>query len=423
MRRLELIRNGVLAAVLGIAVLPTGTAPAAQAAEPITIGFGMALTGGLAPNGKAALLAMQIWAEDTNAKGGLLGRPVKLIYYDDQSNPAVVPGIYTKLLDVDNVDLVVSGYATNMVAPAMPVIMAHQRTFLGLLGLAVNSQFHYDRYFSVTPTGGPQPKQSFSAPFFAVATAHQPKPQTLAIVGADAEFPKNAIEGAIALAKQDGFKVVYNQTYPPNTADFSPIVRAIQATNPDMVFVASYPPDTVGMIRAASEVGLKTKMFGGGMVGLQSTSIKMQLGPLLNGIVDYDFWLPFGALKTPATMDFLKEYQAKAGRSGVDPLGYYLPPFAYADLQILGDAVEGTKSLDQAKLADYLRSHSFDTVAGPVTFGPNGEWTEARVLEVQFQGVHGHDMAQFTEPKTEVILYPDRYKSGLLRFPYTEAQR
>jgi branched-chain amino acid transport system substrate-binding protein len=95
----------------------------AQAQNPITIGFGMALTGGLAPNGKAALLAMQIWEANVNANGCLLGRPVKLIYYDDQSNPATIPGLYTKLLDVDKVDLVISGYATNMIAPAMPIIM------------------------------------------------------------------------------------------------------------------------------------------------------------------------------------------------------------------------------------------------------------------------------------------------------------
>jgi branched-chain amino acid transport system substrate-binding protein len=145
---------------------------------------------------------MQIWAENTNARGGLLGRPVKLIHYDDQSNPALVPGIYTKLLDIDHIDLVVGGYATNTVAPAMPVIIAHNRTFLGLLALAVNSKFHYKRYFSIAPTGGPNPKESFSAPFFAVATALNPRPQTLAIVGADAEFPKNAIAGALAIAKR-----------------------------------------------------------------------------------------------------------------------------------------------------------------------------------------------------------------------------
>src|ERR1700722_12905992 len=116
-----------------------GAASAARAADdkqPITIGFGMALTGGLAAGGKSALLAMQIWQDQINAKGGLMGRPVKLVFYDDQSNPATVPALYTKLLDIDKVDLLVSGYATNMVVPALPVVMQHHMTFLGLLALA-----------------------------------------------------------------------------------------------------------------------------------------------------------------------------------------------------------------------------------------------------------------------------------------------
>ncbi len=166
-------------------------------------------------------------------------------------------------------------------------------------------------YFSFTPTGGPEPKQSFAAGFFATAMAQSPKPQTLAIVGADAEFPHNAMDGARAIAKQDGLKIVYDKTYPPTTTDYTPIVRAIQATNPDLVLVCSYPPDTVGMIRAAHEVGLKAKLFGGGMVGLQSTAIKTQLGPLLNGIVDYDFWLPWSKLASPEAKAFLEQYQAK----------------------------------------------------------------------------------------------------------------
>lgn len=411
------------AALLAAMLAWTGLGPAQAADTPITIGLGMALTGGLAPNGKAALLAMQIWEEEINAKGGLLGRPVKLIYYDDQSNPATVPGIYTKLLDVDKVDLVISGYATNMIAPALPVIMQHKRTFLGLLGLSVNSEFNYPNYFSIGPTGGPKPKQSFSKGFFEVAMAQTPKPQTVAIVGADAEFPRNAIEGAHELAKEAGLKIVYDKTYPPTTADYTPIVRAIQATNPDLVFVASYPPDTVGMIRAASEVGLKAKLFGGGMVGLQATAIKAQLGPLLNGIVDYDFWLPVGSYATPEALDFLKRYQAKAPAAGVDALGFYLPPFAYADMQVLQAAVEGTKGLDQQKLADYLRSHTFKTVAGDIKFGPNGEWTEARVMEVQFQNVKGNDIEQFKDPKVEVVLWPPSLKSGEVIYPYGDAKK
>jgi branched-chain amino acid transport system substrate-binding protein len=391
---------------------------ASHAADPITIGLGMALTGGLAPNGKAALLAMQIWEEEINAKGGLLGRPVKLIYYDDQSNPSSVPGIYTKLLDVDKVDIVVSGYATNMVAPAMPVVMQHKRMFLGLLGLSVNSEFNYPNYFSIGPTGGPHPKQSFSKGFFEVAATLDPKPKTIALVGADAEFPHNALDGARELAKEAGLKIVYDKSYPPTTNDYSPIVRAIQATSPDLVFVASYPPDSVGMIRAASEIGLKARMFGGGMVGLQATGIKTQLGPLLNGIVDYDFWLPVGAFATPEALDFLKRYQAKAAGAGVDSLGFYLPPFAYSDMQVLQQAIEGTKGLDQQKLADYIRSHTFQTVAGPITFGPNGEWTEARVLEVQFANVKGNDVEQFKDPKVEVLLYPPALKDGTVITPY-----
>src|SRR5262245_37687448 len=160
-----------------------------RAAEPITIGFGMALTGGLAAGGKTALLAMQIWQDDVNAKGGLLGRPVKLVYYDDQTNPATVPGIYTKLLDVDKVDVIVSGYGTNMIAPAMPIAIQKDRLFLGLFGLDVNSEFHYPKYFSMLPTG-PDPTHAFPEAFFNVVLRGTPKPKTVAIVGADAEYPK-----------------------------------------------------------------------------------------------------------------------------------------------------------------------------------------------------------------------------------------
>ena len=160
---------------LALAGAASGFAGSARAqGKPITVGFGMALTGGLAPNGKAALLAMQIATEDINAKGGVLGRPLKLVYYDDQSNPSTVPGLYTKLMEVDKVDMLVSGYATNMVAPAMPVVMQKDRTFFGLLGLAVNTEFKYPRYFAIQPAGGPKPKEAFADGFFDVAMAQNP---------------------------------------------------------------------------------------------------------------------------------------------------------------------------------------------------------------------------------------------------------
>jgi len=239
----------------------------AQANDTMKIGFSMALTGGLAGAGKGALIAMQVWAEDVNAAGGLLGKQVELVYYDDQTNPANVPGIYTKLLDVDDVDFVVSGYGTNLIAPAMPIVMQRGLVFPSLFGLAVNEKFNYPNYFQIMPAG-PEPLTDWSKGFYTVAMAQDPPPKTIALVGADAEFAKNAVKGARIQAEELGLEIVYDESYHPKTADFTPIVNAIQARNPDMVFVGSYPPDSVGMVKAATEVGLKTKIFGGGMVGL-----------------------------------------------------------------------------------------------------------------------------------------------------------
>jgi branched-chain amino acid transport system substrate-binding protein len=405
---------------LALAGAAAGFAGSARAqGKPITVGFGMALTGGLAPNGKAALLAMQIATEDINAKGGVLGRPLKLVYYDDQSNPSTVPGLYTKLMEVDKVDILVSGYATNMVAPAMPVVMQKDRTFFGLLGLAVNTEFKYPRYFAIQPAGGPKPKEAFADGFFDVAMAQNPKPQTLAIVGADAEFPRNALDGVRAIAKRNNLKIVYDKTYPPTTADYTPVVRAVAATNPDIFFAASYPPDTVGLIRASHETGFKPKLYGGGMVGLQATAIKTQLGPLLNGIVVYDFWLPWAGFATDAGRDFLKKYQAKSADAGVDLLGYYLPPFGYAMMQVVEQAIVGAGGTDDAKLADFCHKNTFKTVVGDFKFNAEGEWETAQVMAVQFQGVQGNGVDQFKDPKTEVILWPAKDKTGDIVYPYT----
>ena len=165
--------GGVAGAALALAAM-IGPFGVAQAQEPIKIGFSMALTGPLAANGKQALLGMKIWEEEINAKGGLLGRPVKLVYYDDQTNPSTVPGIYTKLLDVDKVDLVLGPYATNMAAPAMPVIMQKGKMFIILFGLGVNTEFKYPKFFAMIPTG-PDTKPSFTEGFFEVAAAQKPK--------------------------------------------------------------------------------------------------------------------------------------------------------------------------------------------------------------------------------------------------------
>jgi branched-chain amino acid transport system substrate-binding protein len=394
---------------------------AAQTGEPIKIGYSMALSGGLGPNGRSARVAQKIWEEDTNAKGGLLGRPVKLIYYDDQTNPATVPGIYTKLLDVDKVDLIIGAYGTNMLAPAMPVAMQRKKILIGLFGNAVNSAFNYPNYFSMIPTG-PDPKPSFTKGFFDVAVRQNPRPKTVAIVAADAEFGIQASEGARENAKATGLAVVYDRRYPSATTDLAPVVRAIAETNPDLVIVCSYPPDSVGIVRAVNEVGFKPKMIGGAMVGLQSTAIKARLGPLLNGWTNYDYWLPVPKMQFAGVDDLMTKYQARAAIEGVDALGYYMVAWTYAQLQILQQAVRATESLDDSKLGDYIRANTFTTVLGDVRFGTNGEWARSRMLQVQFQNVKSNDLAQFKDVSTQVVVAPAEYESGQVIYPYEKAK-
>jgi branched-chain amino acid transport system substrate-binding protein len=392
----------------------------ARAAEPIKIGFGISLTGPNAAAGKMFLVGREIWRDEVNVKGGLLGRPVQFVYYDDQSNPSAVPGIYSKLLDFDKVDLVISPFGTTQIAPAMPIVMQKKMTFMALFGTGVNDSFKYDRYFQILPNG-PDGIRSFSLGFFETALTMAPKPRTVALIGEDSEFGHNIVSGARANAEKLGLKIVHDHTFPPTTADHAPIVRAIQAVDPDLVFVACYPTGSIGMVRALSEIRYNPRLFGGAMVGLQFTPIKTQLGPLLNGILVNENYVPEPTMRFPGVEDVLKRYQQRAAAAGTDPLGFW-SPFAYAELQILEQAVTATGKVDQAMLADYLHATRFQTVVGEVKFGPLGEWEKSRILYVQYQNVKANDLNQFRQAGKAVILYPQEFKSGELIYPFANAR-
>jgi branched-chain amino acid transport system substrate-binding protein len=421
---------GGFASLLGAAVALTAGAlfvvsASAQDKPPIKIGFGQSLTGFLSPNGKQALLGAEIWRDRVNKSGGLLGRQVQLVYYDDKSSPQEVPGIYTKLLDVDKVDLVVGGYATNQNAPAMPVIIRKGKTYISLFALDVNAQFKYPKYFSILPTG-PNTKTSFTEGFFQVAAQQKPKPTTVALAYADAEFSQNACEGARENAKKGGYKIVYDKSYPPppKTTDFTPVVRALQAANADLVVVCSYPADSVGIIQSANEIGLKPKMFGGAMVGLQALVFKDKLKTKLNGIVNYETWVPDKKEMYEGTEDFFKEYQAKAKAAGVDPLGYYLGGWGYAQFQVLEQAIKGAKSIDDNKIADYLRKGSFKTVMGPIKFGAKGEWAEGRMLQVQYHDIKPDaNLDTWRGMSYQTVLTPANLATGKVIYPYEKAHK
>jgi len=399
--------------ILGLAF----SAAALAQSAPVKIGIGIAQTGTLGGGGKAALLALQMWVEDVNARGGLLGRKVELLAYDDQSNPATTPGIYTKLLDVDKVDLLIAPYGTVPTAPIMPLVKQRGLLLMGNFSFQVNHTVKHDMWFNNAPWGD---ATSWTEGFLRIG--QNIGAQTIAFIAADQEFAQNLANGAKEIAKKSGLKTVYEQNYPPATVDFSAMIRAIRAAKPDMVFVCSYPNDSVAIVRAVNEIGVgpTVKLFGGGMVGLQFTPVMESLGSSLNGIVNYHSYVP--GMKYPGIEDFLQRYAKKAAEAKVDPLGFYLPPFNYAIGQILEQAVAATKSLDQKLLAKHLHGHEFNTIVGPISWGPDGERARPAVPMIQFRNVADKNVEQFRQIGKQVILHPPQFKSGDPVVPYEKAR-
>lgn len=384
---------------------------------PIRIGYSLSLSGPVAENTKAVKLAHSIWEEDINHKGGLLGRRVELVCYNDNGDPSQVSDIYKKLLEEEKVNLVIGGYGTNTLAASMPVIMERKRFLIGLMGLGVNLHLKYPHYFSMIPTGA-KPNSTLTEGFFALAAAQKPQPQTIAILSADAEFSKNPVTGARENAEKYGFKIAYEQTYPLSTENFAPVIEQVKATYPDLFFICSYLNDSMGLVRAIHKSDFRPKMVGGAMIGPQSASVKTALGPLLNGFVNYEYWVPVPKMGFPGVADMLATYQAKANEKKVDALGYYMAPLAYAQMQVLEQAVTATVSLDDETLSAYCRDNAFETVIGNIRFGEGGEWAEPRVVQVQFQHIDNNEIDTFRDSRVQVVVEPSEYASGSLIYPY-----
>ena len=410
-------RRKVLKAGAALAAASTLPGRAFAQTGPVKIGMSMPQTGSLGAGGQAALLALRMWVDDVNQKGGLLNRKVELLAYDDQTNPANVPGIYTKLLDVDKVDLLIAPYGTVPTAPIMPMVKQRGLLLMGNFSFQVNQKIQHDMWFNNAPWND---ASSWSDGFFKAGQKAGAK--TVAVLAADNDFAQNLANGARELAKKANIKSVYDQNYPPATTDFSSLIRGIRAAKPDMVFVMSYPNDSVAIMRAVNEIGVgsQVQIFGGGMVGLQFTPIMTSLGSLLNGVLNYNSYVP--GMKYAGIEDFLERYSKKAAEAKVDPLGFYLPPFNYAIGQMLEQAVGATKSLDHKRLADYFRKNEVKTIVGPIRWDKNGEWANPRVVQAQFRGVADKDMEQFRKAGKQVVVYPDEYKTGDVITPFEKAR-
>jgi len=412
-------RRLLATASAGAAMLGLTSSVGAQQ-PPIKIGMSMALTGGLAGGGKASLLGTEIWRDDINARGGLLGRKVELVVYDDKSSASETPAIYSKLIDVDKVDLLFAPYATVPTAPIMPLVKQRGLLLMGNFSFQVNSKVGHDMWFNNAPWG---PADSWAGAFLDLGQKAGGK--TVALLAADQEFAQNLALTAREVAKKRNMSVVFDQAYPPNTVEFSGIIRALKAAKPDIVYVASYPPDSAGILRAVNEIGIgdDVKIFGGGMVGLQFAAVMGNLGSLLNGVVNFNTWLPEPKMYYDGTKEFFATYTKRAVEAKVDPLGYYLAPYGYTSGQLVEQAVKAVGSLDQKAIAKYLHENEVKTIVGPIAFSADGERKETATLMAQFRGVVDKNIEQFRSPGKQVILFPDRLKTGELIFPFEAARK
>jgi len=403
-----------------IAAVMFGLMSGASAEEPpIKIGMSMPQTGGLAGGGKASLLGIEIWRDDVNAKGGLLGRKVELVVYDDKSSASETPALYAKLLDVDKVDLLFAPYATVPTAPIMPLVKQRGLLLMGNFSFQVNSKVHHDMWFNNAPWG---PADSWANGFLTLGQKAGGK--TVALLSSDQEFAQNIVTTARDVTKKIGLQVVFDQAYPPSTAEFSSIIRALNAAKPDIVFVASYPPDSAAILKAVNEIGIgdNVKIFGGAMVGLQFAAVMENLGSLLNGVVNYNTWLPEPSMNFDGTKEFFEKYTKRAVQAKVDTLGFYLAPYGYAMGQMIEEAVNATKSLDQKALAKFIRENVHKTIVGPIAYAEDGEWKESATLEAQFRDVKNKNIDQFRSAGKQVIVFPDRLKTGDLVTPFEAAR-
>ncbi|MCE7064065.1 amino acid ABC transporter substrate-binding protein [Dyadobacter sp. CY326] len=387
----------------------------------VRIGYSLSLSGPVAENTKSARLAHQLWEEDINSNGGLLGKEVELVCIDDQGDAAQVAGIYKRLLDEEKVDLLIGGYGTNTIKPSLPLVMERKRILIGLMGLGVNGDLQYENYFAMIPTG-PSPNAALTEGFFELAAAQSPKPSTVALLTADAEFSRNPVIGARENAAKYGMQIVHEQTYPLTTTDFNPIIDQLKEINADILFLCSYLNDSKGLVRAIHASDYRPKMVGGAMIGPQSASVKTELGPLLNGFVNYEYWMPVPKMNFPGVTDLLQRYQQRADEEKVDQLGFYVVPLAYAQMQVLEQAIKATGTLDNVLLSEYCRNNSFQTVMGTIRFGKGGEWVEPQVIQIQFQNVQDGNISTFKDSKVQVVVSPEAYASGKLIYPYNPSK-
>ena len=381
------------ALIAALAVLAAGISGEAQG--PIRIGASLSLTGTYAKLGRNQHEGYKLCEKDLNAKGGLLGRKIEFVVYDDQSTPATAVRLYEKLITEDKVEGVMGPYSSPVTEASVNVTEKYKKVMVAPLA-ATTSIFkrppdkkrHY--VFMVI-----SPAEVYLEGL--IDTAAKRGLKTVAVVNEDTLFSKAAASGAVELAKKRGMQVIFQEAYPKGNADFSALLTKVKSLNPDVIAAATYFDDAVALTRQMRELDVNPKAYGvtvGGDLPEFYDTLKTN-ADFIYGATQWEHVLPY-----PGNTEFFEAYRKEFGH---EPS--YHSAAGYAGCLIYTEAVKRAGSLDADRVREQLFKLEMRTVFG-----------EYKVDQDGFQVAHKMVTFQWQEGK-KVVVWPDELAQGKPRFP------
>ncbi|GAA2675583.1 amino acid ABC transporter substrate-binding protein [Nonomuraea recticatena] len=404
-------RNGVAAlALTSLAISACGgaaqeaAAPSATAAGPVKIGISLPLTGDFSEPGKGIQEGYQVWADMVNAKGGLLGRKVELIFRDDASDPNKVSSDYESLISQDKVNLVFGPFSSRLVIPAAQVAESYDMLFVEPAGAAKEVfEQGFERLFYAAPAIASD-HYNYLAEYLLALPADK-RPRTAAYASLDDPFAMGTAYGLRDKLAAGGIKTVVDEVYPPETTDFAPIAAKIAAAKPDLVVGGTQFEDSVGLVRALQELGSQPRMAAFS-TGPTLAEFPAAVKGAAEHIVSPVGWAVSSGF--PGNDAFVKRYKEmfKTDANEDAANGFTVGQIVEAAVNAV-KCVEQTKEC-QTKLADHIRQGSFETIVGPLSFDDKGRPEQAHMIQQYVDGKVEIVLPEGSKAQTAKLVYPKK---------------
>jgi len=363
----------------------------AAAQAPLKIGASISLTGTYAKLGSYTQDGYQLCAKEVNDKGGLLGRKMEFVIYDDRSEPPTAIKLYEKLITEDKVELVMGPYSSPITNAASTVSEKHKKIMMASLAATTSIWERGFKYLFMTIS----PAEIYMEGL--VELAAQAGLKTVAVINEDTLFSKAAAKGAVDLAKKKGMQVLLHEAYPKGTTDFSALLIKMKALNADVIVAGSYFDDAVATTRQMKELDVNPKMYGV-TVGGDVPDFGYQLGRTSDYVYGSTQWTE--TLRYPGAREFTDNYKKMFNRE----FSYHAPA-AYGACRVFTEAIRRANSLDSDKIREQLLKLKTTTAFG-----------DYQVDERGFQTAHKMVLLQWQEGK-RVTVWPAHLADGKLIYP------